>query len=159
MVVLGIILLLAAVALVVLLLTAGTSAEVVLDLVGGQQLTTSPAWIFLAGAVALALAEVGLMLMTRGAKRAVARRREIRELRAAAAPSTEHGAGARGNGPDVAPAQDDLPDRTLVRNVDELRTHDPVDRSTDQQRSPEDSADPEGDRHELRAHDVRQRRV
>jgi hypothetical protein len=156
--VLGIILLLAAVALVVLLLTAGTSSEVVLDLVGGQQLTTSPAWIFLAGAVALALAEVGLMLMTRGTKRAVARRREIRQLRAAAAPS-EHGDGARGNGADVAATQDDLPDRTLVRNVDELRAHDPVDRSTGQHRSPEDSADPEGDRHELRPDDVRQRRV
>ncbi len=85
MVVLGIILLVVAAALVLLLATAGTPQDIVLDLIGGPRLTISPVLVFLAGAVTLALAELGPWLISRGTRRAVARRREVRELRQAAA--------------------------------------------------------------------------
>jgi hypothetical protein len=144
MVALGILLLLAAAALVVLLATAGTSQHVVLDLVGGQQLTTSPVWIFVAGALALLLAELGLLLISRGTRRAVARRREMRRLRDAAEPEPA----------DVRDRdQAQQPDRLLVRDVDELRARERLDREAPR-RSPEETIDPEGGRHELRLDDL-----
>jgi hypothetical protein len=154
MVVLGLILLLAAAALVLLLVTAGTSQDVVLDLIGDQQLTTVPAWVFLAGAVTLALAEIGLLLVSRGTRRAVARRREMRELRrAATVPAGRHEGEPRADaGADVTqdrPATDDGPDRTLVRNVDDLRARDAVGPGTGHRQSPGQDADPEAGRHEL----------
>jgi hypothetical protein len=156
MVVLGILLLLAAAALVVLLAMAGTSQHVVLDLVGGQQLTTSPVWIFVAGALALLLAELGLMLISRGTRRAVARRRELRRLRGAAEPEA-----VDVREPDQTEQRDqtEQPDRLLVRDVDELRARERLDREAPH-RSPEETIDPEGGRHELRLddRDVRERR-
>lgn len=152
MVVLGIIVLLAAAALVLLLVTAGTSQDVVLDLMGGQQLTTSPIWVFLAGAVTVLLAVIGFWLISRGTRRAVARRREIRNLRQAAAVTSgqpdEHGGAPRGV--DDEPAAD----RVLVRDVDELRAREGVRPAGGSSRSPEATVDPEGGRHELRLDDL-----
>lgn len=160
MVVLGLILLLAAVALVLLLATAGTSQDVVLDLVGGQQLTTSPVWVFVAGAVTLLLLGLGLLLIRSGTRRAVGRRREMRRLRAAARPTpgTQNGSQAtHDKGPDVRSAHgaadrpdpaDDAPDRQLVRDTSRLRPA---------LRSPEEDVDPESGRHELRREDLEAR--
>lgn len=162
MVVLGILLLLAAAALVVLLAMAGTSQHVVLDLVGGQQLTTSPVWIFVAGALALLLAELGLRLISRGTRRAVARRRELRRLRGAAEPeAVDVRERDQTEQPDQTEQRDqtEQPDRLLVRDVDELRARERLDREAPH-RSPEETIDPEGGRHELRLddRDVRERR-
>lgn len=143
MVVLGLILLLAAVALVLLLATAGTSQDVVLDLVGGQQLTTSPVWVFVAGAVTLLLLGLGLLLIRAGTRRAVGRRREMRRLRAAARPTP-----GTQNGSDRADPADDEPDRQLVRDTSRLRPA---------LRSPEEDVDPESGRHELRREDLEAR--
>ena len=94
MVVLGVILLLVAAALVLLLVTAGTSQDVVLDLVGDQRLTTAPVWIFVAGVLTVLIAALGWMLIVRGTRRAVVRRKEMRRLRrAAASPQTAETAG------------------------------------------------------------------
>ena len=53
MVVLGLVLLLAAAALVVLIVAGQPSPDVVIDLLGGQRLTTAPVWIFVAGVATL----------------------------------------------------------------------------------------------------------
>lgn len=153
MVVLGIIVLLVAAALVLLLVTAGTSQDIVLDLVGGQQLTTSPILVFLAGALTVALAVIGFWLISRGTRRAVARRREIRNLRqAASAPPERAAARARAeqDADDSAPASD----RLLVRDVDELRAREGLAPAAGGGHSPEATADPEGGRHELRLDDL-----
>jgi type VI protein secretion system component VasK len=148
MVVLGVILLLVAAALVLLLVTAGTSQDVVLDLVGDQQLTTAPVWIFVAGMLTLLIAVLGWMLIVRGTRRAVVRRREMRRLRKAAAGSE----GADANAADRADDADQHePDRRLVRDVDSLRAREPVRPSDARARSPEEAADPEAGRHELGA--------
>jgi hypothetical protein len=140
MVVLGVVLLLAAAALVVLLVMGGGSPDVVLDLVGGQQLTTAPVWIFVAGAGAVLLAELGLLLVVRGARRAANRRREIRRLRESARP---------------AETTDDQPDRVLVRDAGAVHVHQTG--QTGAHRSPEDAADPQDAPHELRLDDAETR--
>jgi hypothetical protein len=154
MVVLGVILLLAAAALVLLLVTAGTSQDVVLDLVGDQQLTTAPVWIFVAGIATVLIAALGWMLIVRGTRRAVVRRKEMRRLRkAAAAPQAA----------DVNPADVDdgsgrhEPDRRLVRDVDSLRADEGVDPSATRPHAPEQDADPEAPRHELRLNELEAR--
>jgi hypothetical protein len=155
MVVLGIVLLLVAAALVVLLLTAGTSPDVVMDLLGGQRLTTAPVWIFVAGAVALLLAELGLLLVGRGTRRAASRRREIRRLRAAARPA-ESAEGRDASGRTDLPV-DDQPDRVLVRDADALHVHESTAGTGAAHRSPEEAADPQDAPHELRLDDVETR--
>jgi ABC-type nickel/cobalt efflux system permease component RcnA len=156
MVVLGLVLLLAAAALVVLLVTAGTSPDVVMDLLGGQQLTTAPVWIFVAGAVALLLTELGLLLVARGTRRAASRRREIRRLREAAhtaEPADERDTSdTRTDGP-----VDDQPDRVLVRDADALHVHESTAGTGAAHRSPEEAADPQDAPHELRLDDVQTR--
>jgi hypothetical protein len=164
-VVLGIILLVVAAALVLLMGTAGTSQDIVLDLIGGQRLTTSAILVFLAGAVTLALAEVGLWLISRGTRRAVARRREVRQLRraAAASPDREDVPARDEPGTEAHPAGDEVgtaeaePDRRLVRNVDDLRARERADATTGPARSPEAAVDPEGGRHELGLDDLESR--
>ena len=155
MVVLGLVLLLAAAAFVVFLVTAGTSPDVVMDLLGGQQLTTAPVWIFVAGAVALLLAELGLLLAARGTRRAASRRREIRRLREAARPAEpvdeREVSGAR-----TEPV-DDQPDRVLVRDADALHVHESTAGTGAAHRSPEEAADPQDAPHELRLDDVETR--
>jgi hypothetical protein len=144
MVVLGVILLIAAAALVLLLVTAGTSQDVVLDLVGDQQLTTAPVWIFVAGMLTLLVAALGWMLIVRGTRRAMVRRKEMRRLRkAAVSPQTSDDATG-----ESTPAQE--PDRRLVRDVHTLRADDGITPAGPRPRSPEQDADPEGPRHELR---------
>jgi type VI protein secretion system component VasK len=147
MVVLGLLLLLAAAALVLLLVTAGTSQDVVLDLVGDQQLTTAPVWIFVAGMLTLVVAGLGWMLLVRGTRRSVARRKEMRRLRKAAA------------APQVPVADDTSPqqesDRRLVRDVDSL--HGRPAGGAAAAGSPEDRVDPEAGRHELRPEDPQAR--
>jgi hypothetical protein len=156
MVVLGLVLLLAAAALVVLLVTAGTSPDVVMDLLGGQQLTTAPVWIFVAGAVALLLAELGLLLVARGTRRATSRRREIRRLREAARTAEPvDDRDASGNRPDL-PVHDQ-PDRVLVRDATSLHVHETTAPTGAAHRSPEDAADPQDAPHELRLDDVETR--
>jgi hypothetical protein len=152
MVVLGLVLLLAAAALVVLLVTAGASPDVVMHLLGGQQLTTAPIWIFAAGAVALLLAELGLLLVARGTRRAAGRRREIRRLREAARPA-ESADERDASGVRTEPA-DDQPDRVLVRDADALHTHESTAETGAAHRSPEESVDPQDAPHELRLDDV-----
>jgi hypothetical protein len=155
MVVLGLVLLLAAAALVVLLVTAGTSPDVVMDLLGGQQLTTAPVWIFVAGAVALLLAELGLLLAVRGTRRAASRRREIRRLREAARPAEPVG---EREVPDARTEPvDDQPDRVLVRDADALHVHESTAGAGAAHRSPEEAADPQDAPHELRLDDVEAR--
>jgi hypothetical protein len=156
MVVLGLVLLLAAAALVVLLVTAGTSPDVVMDLLGGQELTTAPVWIFVAGAVALLLAELGLLLVVRGTRRAANRRREIRRLREAASPAERaddrHASDVRADLP-----VDDQPDRVLVRDADALHVRESTAGTGAAHRSPEEAADPQDAPHELRLGDMEAR--
>jgi hypothetical protein len=153
MVVLGLVLLLAAAALVVLLMTAGTSADVVIDLLGGQQLTTAPVWVFVAGAAALLLAELGLLLVVRGTSRAANRRREMRRLREAARPvDPTDDRDTRDARPDLA--VDDQPDRVLVRDADTLHVRQSTEGVGTTRRSPEEAADPQDAPHELRLDDV-----
>jgi hypothetical protein len=156
MVVLGLVLLLAAAALVVLLVTAGTSPDVEMDLLGGQQLTTAPVWIFVAGAVALLLAELGLLLVVRGTRRAASRRQEIRRLREAARPAEpDDERDASGLGSDLP--VDEQPDRVLVRDADTLHVRESTAGTGAAHRSPEEAADPQDARHELRLDDVQTR--
>jgi hypothetical protein len=155
MVVLGLVLLLAAAALVVLLATAGTSPDVVMDLLGGQQFTTAPVWIFVAGAVALLLAELGLLLIARGTRRAATRRREIRRLREAARPA-EPVDQRDASGSRTEPV-DDQPDRVLVRDADALHVHQSTVGTGAAHRSPEAAADPQDAPHELRLGDAETR--
>jgi type VI protein secretion system component VasK len=153
MVVLGVILLLAAAALVLLLVTAGTSQDVVLDLVGDQQLTTAPVWIFVAGIATLLIAALGWMLIVRGTRRAVVRRKEMRRLRKAAGPQTAETAGT---GADDGSVQHE-PDRRLVRDVHSLRADEGVDPSATRPHAPEQDVDPEAPRHELRLDELEAR--
>jgi hypothetical protein len=147
MVVLGLVLLLAAAALVVLIVAGEPSPDVVIDLLGGQRLTTAPVWIFVGGVATLLLAELGLMLVVRGTSRAANRRREIRRLREAARPA-EPPAASPGATTDLPP--DDEPDRVLVRDPGTLRVHQTTAGSAGTHRSPEEAADPQDAPHELR---------
>jgi type VI protein secretion system component VasK len=149
MVVLGLILLLVAAALVLLIVSAGTSQDVVLELVGDQQLTTAPVWIFVAGMLTLLAAALGWMLIVRGTRRSVARRKEMRRLRHAA--STPQ-----------PPEVDDTsahhePDRRLVRDVNSLRTDEGVNPSATRPDTPGQGADPEAPRHELQLDELEAR--
>jgi uncharacterized membrane protein YciS (DUF1049 family) len=80
MLALGLILLLLAAAIVVAVVVTGTSQEIIFNSTVGD-VSTRPVWVFVAGALAMLLAWLGLSLFGRGTRRRVARRREMKRLR------------------------------------------------------------------------------
>jgi ABC-type nickel/cobalt efflux system permease component RcnA len=83
MIILGLLILLGVAAVTVVALVRG-GADVSID-VGSFTVNTDAAGMFIAGAVSLLLAVVGLWLLNRGMKRSRRRRREMHELRDRAA--------------------------------------------------------------------------
>lgn len=116
MIALAIICLLVAAALVALMIAVGFTVSVTFHLIGGNLVTVRPIWIFVLGAVTLLVALVGLSLLSRGTRRKVERRREIRRLRKVEQEAQGPRSGGRRSAGDAEPtAADDAPDRTLVR--------------------------------------------
>jgi len=97
MIVLGLLLILAAVAAAVFAVTAPSGAEQTIEVSAlGFKLLASPLAMFIAGALSVILVGIGLALINRGARRKASSRKELRELRkgqtdAAAHPSAEAG--------------------------------------------------------------------
>src|SRR5659263_248096 len=97
MIVLGLLLILAAVAATVLAVTAPSGAEQTIEVSAlGFKLLASPLAMFVAGALSVLLVGVGFALINRGARHKASSRKELRELRkgqadAAAHPSAETG--------------------------------------------------------------------
>lgn len=124
MLALGIIFVLLAAALVVGVLLTGTSQQILFTSTIGD-LNTQPVWVFVAGALAMLLALLGLSFLGRGTRRRVARRKEMRRLRkvekeqaAAPAATTQPAPGGA-----AGTSAYDEPDRRLVR---EPRASDPT---------------------------------
>lgn len=97
MIVLGLLLILAAVAATVFAVTAPSGAEQTIEVSAlGFKLLASPLAMFVAGALSVVLVGIGFALINRGARRKASSRKELRELRkgqadAAAHPSAEAG--------------------------------------------------------------------
>jgi hypothetical protein len=97
MIVLGLLLILAAVAAAVFAVTAPSGAEQTIEVSAlGFKLLASPLAMFIAGALSVILVGIGFALINRGARRKASSRKELRELRkgqadAAAHPSAEAG--------------------------------------------------------------------
>lgn len=81
MLIIGLLLLLAAVAVIayVLLATAGMAAVEITY--GVLNVEVSPMWLFLSGVITLAVAAVGIWMMAVGARNKARKAREVRELR------------------------------------------------------------------------------
>lgn len=80
MIALALVCLLLAAAAVAFILAEGTQQVVDFSFFAGD-FSTNPAWIFVAGAATMLLADASLALFRRGTQRTVARRREIKRLR------------------------------------------------------------------------------
>jgi len=97
MIVLGLLLILAAVGATVFAVTAPSGAEQTIEVSAlGFKLLASPLAMFIAGALSVVLVGIGFALINRGARRKASSRKELRELRkgqadAAATPSAEAG--------------------------------------------------------------------
>ena len=97
MIVLGLLLILAAVAATVFAVMAPSGAEQTIEVSAlGFKLLASPLAMFVAGALSVILLGIGFALINRGARRKASSRKELRELRkgqpdAAATPSAEAG--------------------------------------------------------------------
>jgi hypothetical protein len=97
MIVLGLLLILAAVAATVFAVMAPSGAEQTIEVSAlGFKLLASPLAMFVAGALSVILLGIGFALINRGARRKANSRKELRELRkgqadAAATPSAEAG--------------------------------------------------------------------
>ena len=120
MIVLGL-LLLVAVAVVSVAAIARGGDNVTIDL-GSFEIRTDAAGMFLAGAVALLLAVIGLWLMSRGLKRSRRRRQEIHELRTRAARNeAAHRDGDADTDADTVADQD-----TTLSDTDRTAVHEPT---------------------------------
>jgi hypothetical protein len=97
MIVLGLLLILAAVAATVFAVMAPSGAEQTIEVSAlGFKLLASPLAMFVAGALSVILLGIGFALINRGARRKASSRKELRELRkgqadTAATPSAEAG--------------------------------------------------------------------
>lgn len=116
-----------ALALLCMLLALALVGGMLFAIVSGQHVgfsffagdfTTRPFWIFIAGAVALLLAEAALALFRRGTRRKVAQRREIRRLRKVEETSTVPAAHDSGRHAHDHPVRGGASsDETLVRET------------------------------------------
>jgi len=95
MIVLGLLLILAAVAATVFAVASGAEQTIEVSALGFK-ISASPLAMFVAGALSVILLGIGFALINRGARRKASSRKELRELRkgqadAAATPSAEAG--------------------------------------------------------------------
>lgn len=97
MIVLGLLLILAAVAATVFAVTAPSGAEQTIEVSAlGFKLLASPLAMFVAGALSVILLGLGFALINRGTRRKASSRRELRELRKGQADAAAHPAAEAG---------------------------------------------------------------
>ena len=91
MIVLGLLLILAAVGATVFAVMAPSGAEQTIEVSAlGFKLLASPLAMFVAGALSVILLGIGFALINRGARRKASSRKELRELRKGQAGAAEH---------------------------------------------------------------------
>lgn len=91
MIVLGLLLILAAVGATVFAVMAPSGAEQTIELTAlGVKVSASPLAMFVAGALSVILLGIGFALINRGARRKASSRKELRELRKGQAGAAEH---------------------------------------------------------------------
>jgi len=97
MIVLGLLLVLAAVAATVFAVTAPSGAEQTIEVSAlGFKLLASPLAMFVAGALSVILLGLGFALINRGTRRKASSRKELRELRKGQADAAAHPAAEAG---------------------------------------------------------------